>query len=93
MVREQLLNFSPESVKVELQLPQMLGDPHSCIRRVNSDPRSDQILAKICVEGAQWRRDAKDKPYQLGRIDLKNEGEVHEVIPQELYKVAEKTST
>ncbi|KAL4294075.1 hypothetical protein AHAS_Ahas18G0191800 [Arachis hypogaea] len=115
--------------KISVPLPN-LGDPHSYTRRVNTDQRLDQVLAEICVEGAQWRRDAQGKPYQLGRLDLKpvargwlefiqhsiiptsncsevtidraimnhcimlgNEVEVHEVISQELYKVADKPST
>ncbi|KAL4300461.1 hypothetical protein AHAS_Ahas17G0203200 [Arachis hypogaea] len=71
MVREQLLDFCPESVRVALQLPHILGDPHSYTRRFNSDQRLDEFLAHICVERAQWRRDAQGKPYQLGRLDLK----------------------
>ncbi|KAL4349961.1 hypothetical protein AHAS_Ahas10G0094300 [Arachis hypogaea] len=130
MVLGRLLDFSPKSVKLALHLPLMQGDPHHYTRRVNFDQKLDQVLSNICVEGAQWRRDAHGKPIQLRRLDLKpvargwlefiqrfiiptsnrsevtinraiiihcivlgDDVEVHEVIPQELYKVAEKTST
>ncbi|KAL4330402.1 hypothetical protein AHAS_Ahas13G0396500 [Arachis hypogaea] len=53
MVREQILDFSPKSVRLALQLPRMQVDPHSYTRRVNSDQRLEQVLANICVEGAQ----------------------------------------
>ncbi|KAL4276432.1 hypothetical protein AHAS_Ahas20G0206600 [Arachis hypogaea] len=108
----------------------MQGDPHPYTRRVNFDQRLDQVLSDICVEGAQWKRDAQGKPIQLRRLDLKpvakgwlefiqrsiiptsnrsevtidraimihcimigSEVEIHEVIPQELYKKVEKPST
>ncbi|KAL4300410.1 hypothetical protein AHAS_Ahas17G0198100 [Arachis hypogaea] len=37
MVRGHILDFSPESVRVALQLPPSREDPHSYTRRVNTD--------------------------------------------------------
>ncbi|KAL4276591.1 hypothetical protein AHAS_Ahas20G0222500 [Arachis hypogaea] len=71
MVRGHIIDFSPESVRVALQLPEPRDNPHLYIRRVNTDQRLEQVLANICVSGAQWRRDAQCRPYQLGRLDLK----------------------
>ncbi|XP_016195620.1 uncharacterized protein LOC107636637 [Arachis ipaensis] len=71
MVRGQIIDFSLESVRMALQLPQSRADPQSFTRRVNSDQRLEQVLTDICVVGAQWRRNAQGKPYQLGRLDLK----------------------
>jgi len=130
MVRGKYLDFSPETVRLAFNLPIMRGDPHPFTRRVNFDQRLDQVLMRICVEGAQWKRDSKGKPVQLRRLDLKpvtrgwlefiqhsliptsnrsevtvdraimihsimigEEVEVHEIIPLELYKVADKPST
>ncbi|KAL4315854.1 hypothetical protein AHAS_Ahas15G0226700 [Arachis hypogaea] len=130
LVQGHLLDFSPESVRLALQLPLMQRDPHPYTRRVNFNQRLDRVLSDICVEGTEWRRDAHGKPIQLRRLDLKpvargwlefiqrsiiptrnrsevtidraimihcimlrDEVEVHEVIPQELYKVTKKTST
>ncbi|KAL4300573.1 hypothetical protein AHAS_Ahas17G0214400 [Arachis hypogaea] len=130
MVRRHILDLSPKNVRVTLQLPPSGEDPHSYTRRVNTDQRLDQVFEDICLPRAQWRRDSKGQPYQLGRHDLKpvargwlefiqrsiiltsnhfevtveravmihyimlgNEVEVHEVIPQEIYKIAKKSST
>ena len=71
MVRGHIMDFIPKSVRVVLQLPKTRNDPQSYTRRVNTDERLDQVLADIWVPGAQWRRDAQGKPYQLGRLDLK----------------------
>lgn len=71
MVREQLVDLSPESVRLALQLPQLQGDPYSYTKRANFDQRLDQVLIHIYVEGAKWRLHAHEKPYQLSRLDLK----------------------
>ncbi|KAL4337734.1 hypothetical protein AHAS_Ahas12G0139800 [Arachis hypogaea] len=71
MVRGRLLDFSPKSVRMALHLPLMQGDSHPYTRRVNFDQRLDQVLSDICVEGAQWKRDAQGKPVQLRRLNLK----------------------
>ncbi|KAL4328262.1 hypothetical protein AHAS_Ahas13G0182500 [Arachis hypogaea] len=44
------------------------------ILELTSDQRLDQILTDICLPRAQWKRDARDQPYQLGRPDLKSIG-------------------
>ncbi|QHO29606.1 uncharacterized protein DS421_8g226450 [Arachis hypogaea] len=71
MGRGHIKDFSPKSARIALQLPKPRANPQSYTRRSNTDQRLDQVLADICVSGAQWRRDAQAKPYQLGRLDLK----------------------
>ncbi|XP_016164785.1 uncharacterized protein LOC107607331 [Arachis ipaensis] len=53
MVRWHIMELSPESVRVVLQLPTSGKDPHSYTRRVNTDQRLDQVLADICLLRAQ----------------------------------------
>ncbi|KAL4364667.1 hypothetical protein AHAS_Ahas07G0029000 [Arachis hypogaea] len=71
MVRVHIMKFSPQSVRVVLQLPPFGEDPHSYTRRVNTDQRLDQVLEDIYLPRAQWRRDSRGKSYQLCRHDLK----------------------
>ncbi|KAL4344985.1 hypothetical protein AHAS_Ahas11G0233100 [Arachis hypogaea] len=62
MARGHIMDFSPESVRVVLQLLEPREDPHSYIHKVDTDQRLHQVLADMYVLGAQWRRNAQGQP-------------------------------
>ncbi|KAL4343992.1 hypothetical protein AHAS_Ahas11G0133800 [Arachis hypogaea] len=130
MVRGAIMEFSLERVRKILHLPPSRDKPYSYTQRVNMDQRLDQVLADIRLSKAQWRRDSRGQPYQLGKHDLRpvargwlefiqcsiiptsnrsevtidravmihcimlgNEVEVHWMIPQEIYRLADKAPT
>ncbi|KAL4345077.1 hypothetical protein AHAS_Ahas11G0242300 [Arachis hypogaea] len=71
MVRGQILEFGLQRVRKIFHLPQIGDNDESYTKRVNRDQRPEQILADICLPGAQWRLNSEGQPGQLGRHDLK----------------------
>ncbi|MED6149018.1 hypothetical protein PIB30_058499 [Stylosanthes scabra] len=71
-VRGKEIDFSPESIKVILQLPDVGVDgPSYEARKSSNDQRLDEVLRDICEDYAQWKLDIKGNPSQLKRRDLK----------------------
>ncbi|MED6165659.1 hypothetical protein PIB30_101771 [Stylosanthes scabra] len=71
-VRGKEIDFSPESIKVILQLPDVGVDgPSYEARKSSNDQRLDEVLRDICEDYAQWKLDIKGSPSQLKRRDLK----------------------
>ncbi|MED6113380.1 hypothetical protein PIB30_070189 [Stylosanthes scabra] len=66
------IDFSPESIKVILQLPDVSvdGPSYEAIRR-SRDQRLDEVLRGIGEDYAQWKLDIKGNPSQTKRRDLK----------------------
>ncbi|KAL4329560.1 hypothetical protein AHAS_Ahas13G0312300 [Arachis hypogaea] len=54
-VRGKVLDFSPRSIKETFQLPPLNPHVHDYSERMNRDRRYDQVLADICLSGAQLR--------------------------------------
>ncbi|MED6165959.1 hypothetical protein PIB30_104586, partial [Stylosanthes scabra] len=71
-IRGTEINFSPESIHQVLKL----GDtplPNAASyhdRKANNNLRLDEVLAYLCVEGAQWVRHPDGRPHFLRRTDL-----------------------
>ncbi|MED6224818.1 hypothetical protein PIB30_087767 [Stylosanthes scabra] len=71
-VRGKEIDFSPESIKVILQLPDVGVDgPSYEARKSSNDQRLDEVLRGICEDYAQWKLDSKGNSSQLKRRDLK----------------------
>ncbi|MED6201069.1 hypothetical protein PIB30_091389 [Stylosanthes scabra] len=72
MIRGTEINFSPESIHRVLKLRDTpLPNPASYhARKANNNLRLDEVLAYLCVEGAQWVRHPDGIPHFLRRTDL-----------------------
>ncbi|MED6206149.1 hypothetical protein PIB30_024175 [Stylosanthes scabra] len=71
-IRGKDLDYSPESLKVILQLPDVDAEgPTYEARRNSNDLRLGEVLRDIGEEHAQWKLDIKGNPCQLRRHDLK----------------------
>ncbi|MED6188770.1 hypothetical protein PIB30_089044 [Stylosanthes scabra] len=71
-VRGKETDFSPKSIKVILQLPDVCVDgPSYEARKSSNNQRLDEVLRDICEDYAQWKLDIKGNPSQLKRRDLK----------------------
>ncbi|MED6222318.1 hypothetical protein PIB30_063212 [Stylosanthes scabra] len=71
-IRGKDLDYSPESLKVILQLPDVdVEGPTYEVRRNSNDLRLGEVLRDIGEEHAQWKLDIKGNPCQLRRYDLK----------------------
>ncbi|MED6120751.1 hypothetical protein PIB30_024040 [Stylosanthes scabra] len=71
-IRGKELDYSPESLKVILQLPDVdVEGPSYEARRNSNDLRLGDVLRDIGEDHAQWKLDIKGNPCQLGRHDLK----------------------
>ncbi|MED6140037.1 hypothetical protein PIB30_089390 [Stylosanthes scabra] len=71
-IRGKQLDYSPESLKVILQLPDVdVEGPSYEARKSSNDPRLGDVLRDIGEEHAQWKLDIKGNPCQLRRHDLK----------------------
>ncbi|MED6213554.1 hypothetical protein PIB30_094496, partial [Stylosanthes scabra] len=71
-IRGKDLDYSPESLKVVLQLPDVdVEGPTYEARRNSNDLRLGEVLRDIGEEHAQWKLDIKGNPCQLRRYDLK----------------------
>ncbi|MED6153409.1 hypothetical protein PIB30_101663, partial [Stylosanthes scabra] len=71
-IRGKDLDYSPESLKVILQLPDVdVEGPTYEARRNSNDLRLGEVLRDIGEEHAQWKLDIKGNPCQLRRHDLK----------------------
>ncbi|MED6147310.1 hypothetical protein PIB30_042998 [Stylosanthes scabra] len=67
-VRGKEIDFSPESIKVILQIPDVGVDgPSYEARKSSNDQRLDEVLRGICEDYAQWKLDIKGNPSQLKR--------------------------
>ncbi|MED6128445.1 hypothetical protein PIB30_097967 [Stylosanthes scabra] len=70
-VRGKVNDFSPESIKVILQLPDMDDNEQSYeARRKADDQRLNGVLRDIGEPFAQWKLDNKRKPSQIKRREL-----------------------
>ncbi|MED6226980.1 hypothetical protein PIB30_109099 [Stylosanthes scabra] len=70
-VRGKDIDFSPESIKVILQLPEIDDSEQSYeARRKSDDQRLTDVLRDICEPFAQWKLDNKGKPSQIKRREL-----------------------
>ncbi|MED6112702.1 hypothetical protein PIB30_063935 [Stylosanthes scabra] len=71
-IRGKELDYSPESLKLILQLPDVdVEGPSYEARRNSNDLRLGDVLRDIGEEHAQWKLDIKGNPCQLRRHDLK----------------------
>ncbi|MED6161967.1 hypothetical protein PIB30_065964 [Stylosanthes scabra] len=71
-IRGKDLDYSPESLKVILQLPHVdVEGPTYEARRNSNDLRLGEVLRDIGEEHAQWKLDIKGNPCQLRCHDLK----------------------
>ncbi|MED6213199.1 hypothetical protein PIB30_090974 [Stylosanthes scabra] len=71
-IRGKDLDYSPECLKVILQLPDVdVEGPTYEARRNSNDLRLGEVLRDIGEEHAQWKLDIKGNPCQLRRHDLK----------------------
>ncbi|MED6181069.1 hypothetical protein PIB30_016212 [Stylosanthes scabra] len=71
-IRGKQLDYSPESLKVILQLPDVdVEGPSYEARKSSNDLRLGDVLRDIGEEHAQWKLDIKENPCQLRRHDLK----------------------
>ncbi|MED6158865.1 hypothetical protein PIB30_036945 [Stylosanthes scabra] len=71
-VRGKEIDFSPESIKVILQFPDVgIDGPSYEARKSSNDQRLDEVLRGICEDYAQWKLDIKGNPSQLKRRYLK----------------------
>ncbi|MED6110893.1 hypothetical protein PIB30_047185 [Stylosanthes scabra] len=71
-IRGKDLDYSPESLKVVLQLPGVdVEGPTYEARRNSNDLRLGEVIRDIGEEHAQWKLDIKGNPCQLRRHDLK----------------------
>ncbi|MED6224547.1 hypothetical protein PIB30_085215 [Stylosanthes scabra] len=70
-VRGKDIDFSPESIRVILQLPDIDDSEQSCeARRKADDQRLNDVLRDIGEPFAQWKLDNKGKPSQIKRREL-----------------------
>ncbi|MED6122489.1 hypothetical protein PIB30_040314 [Stylosanthes scabra] len=71
-IRGTEINFSPESIHRVLKLRDTLlpnaASYHD--RKANNNLRLDEVLACLCVEGAQWVRHPYGRPHFLRRTNL-----------------------
>ncbi|MED6187632.1 hypothetical protein PIB30_078202, partial [Stylosanthes scabra] len=71
-IRGTEINFSPESIHRVLKLRDTplpnAASYHD--RKANNNLRLDEVLACLCVEGAQWVRYPDGRPHLLRRTDL-----------------------
>ncbi|MED6210054.1 hypothetical protein PIB30_060453 [Stylosanthes scabra] len=71
-IRGTEINFSPESIHRVLKLRDTpfpnAASYHD--RKANNNLRLDEVLACLCVEGAQWVRHPDGRPHFLRRTDL-----------------------
>ncbi|MED6182980.1 hypothetical protein PIB30_033694 [Stylosanthes scabra] len=71
-IRGKEIDFSPESIKVILQLPNVgVEGPSYEARKSSNDQRLDEVLRDIYEYYAQWKLDIKGNPSQLKCRDLK----------------------
>ncbi|MED6133756.1 hypothetical protein PIB30_031072 [Stylosanthes scabra] len=71
-IRGKQLDYSPESLKVILQVPDVeVEGPSYEARRSSNDLRLGDVLRDIGEDHAQWKLDIKGNPCQLRRHDLK----------------------
>ncbi|MED6209358.1 hypothetical protein PIB30_053907 [Stylosanthes scabra] len=71
-IRGKEIDYSPESLKVILQLPDVdVEGPSYEARKSSNDQRLGDVLRDICEDHAQWKLDIKGNPCQLRRQDLK----------------------
>ncbi|MED6135478.1 hypothetical protein PIB30_046878 [Stylosanthes scabra] len=70
-VRGKDIDFSPTSIKVILQLPDIDDSEQSYeARRQDDDQRLNEVLRDIGEPFAQWKLDNKKKPNQINRQEL-----------------------
>ncbi|MED6124857.1 hypothetical protein PIB30_062907 [Stylosanthes scabra] len=70
-VRGKNIDFSPESIRVILQLPDIDDSEQSYeARRKADDQRLNDVLRDIGEPFAQWKLDNKGKPSQIKRREL-----------------------
>ncbi|MED6112811.1 hypothetical protein PIB30_065079 [Stylosanthes scabra] len=70
-VRGKDIDFSPESIRVILQLPDIDDSEQSYeARRKTDDQRLNDVLRDIGEPFAQWKLDKKGKPSQIKRREL-----------------------
>ncbi|MED6112912.1 hypothetical protein PIB30_066099 [Stylosanthes scabra] len=71
-IRGTKINFSPESIHRVLKLRDnpLLNAASYHDRKANNNLRLDEVLACLCVEGAQWVRHPDGRPHFLRRTDL-----------------------
>ncbi|MED6124860.1 hypothetical protein PIB30_062943 [Stylosanthes scabra] len=71
-IRGKEIDYSPESLKVILQLPDVdVEGPSYEARKSSNDQRLGDVLRDICEDHAQWKLDIKGNPSQLRCHDLK----------------------
>ncbi|MED6139650.1 hypothetical protein PIB30_085817 [Stylosanthes scabra] len=72
VIRGTEINFSPESIHRVLKLrDNPLPNATSYHdKKANNNLRLDEVLACLCVEGAQWVRHPDGRPHFLRRTDL-----------------------
>ncbi|MED6162536.1 hypothetical protein PIB30_071399 [Stylosanthes scabra] len=71
-IRGKEIDYSPKSIKVILQLPDVdVEGPSYEARKCSNDQRLGDVLRDICEDHAQWKLDIKGNPSQLRRHDLK----------------------
>ncbi|MED6114936.1 hypothetical protein PIB30_085344, partial [Stylosanthes scabra] len=71
-IRGKEIDYSPESLKVILQLPDVdVEGPSYEARKSSNDLRLGDMLRDIGEDHAQWKLDIKGNPCQLRRQDLK----------------------
>ncbi|MED6126729.1 hypothetical protein PIB30_081209 [Stylosanthes scabra] len=71
-IRGTEINFSPESIHRVLKFRDT-PLPNAALyhdRKANNNLRLDEVLACLCVEGAQWVRHPDGRPHFLRRTDL-----------------------
>ncbi|MED6152233.1 hypothetical protein PIB30_089913 [Stylosanthes scabra] len=99
-IRGTEINFSPESIHRVLKLRDTplpnAASYHD--RKANNNLRLDEVLACLCVEGAQWVRHPDGRPHFLRRTDLQpmargEDIQVDEIIVEQMYKFVNKTNT
>ncbi|KAL4307015.1 hypothetical protein AHAS_Ahas16G0236000 [Arachis hypogaea] len=70
-VRGRIIDFSPQNIRQILRLSLTDYTVEECYNeRVNRDRQLDQVLANICIPGAQWRLGSKRRSFQLKSSDL-----------------------
>ncbi|MED6109516.1 hypothetical protein PIB30_034415 [Stylosanthes scabra] len=71
-IRGKEIDYSPESLKVILQLSDVdVGGSSYETRKSSNDHKLGDVLRDICKDHAQWKLDIRGNPCQLRRHDLK----------------------